>query len=113
MLLLFVRQLLDLGLDEYLDALAVVADAASREHRIDVLLAEMVAEWDQCMLSFKPYKLTGMSSLTGACVLAVVCQVSSTASCGAAGASADDTKALIEAHLLKTRTMIGVLRDCD
>jgi hypothetical protein len=62
-------QLLDLGLDEYLDALAAVSDAASRENRIEIMLAEMVAEWSVHTVSFKPYKQTGLFSLTGVALM--------------------------------------------
>ena len=80
-------QLIDLSLDEYIEPLSALSEAATREHRIETGLMSMSAEWKKLELTLKPYKLTGTHSLTGPC--------------------ADDIRALLEDHEIRTRTMQG------
>jgi hypothetical protein len=83
-------QLIDLGLDEYVEPLSVISEAATREHRIETGLTAMQAEWRKQELVLKPYRNTGTHSLTGP--------------------SADDVKALLEEHQIRTHTMQGERR---
>ncbi len=82
-------QLIDLSLDEYLEPLSAISEAATREFRIEVGLQAMSSQWKALELQFKPYKATGTHALTGPC--------------------ADDVRALIEDHEIRTRTMQGAI----
>ncbi len=86
-MLLCPLQLIDLSLDEYIEPLSALSEAATREHRIETGLLSMSVEWKKLELTLKPYKLTGTYSLTGPC--------------------ADDIRALLEEHEIRTRTMQG------
>jgi hypothetical protein len=90
----------------------VVSDTASREHRVEAALAEMTAEWAAFKLVLKSHKLTGVQLITGICWLCVLV-VSVIGACftvGRVGSSAEDTRALIDAHSVRTHAMIGTAR---
>lgn len=59
------QRLLDLGLDEFLPALQIVSDAATREHSIEKALDQMESEWQQMTLGLKAHSETGVSVMQG------------------------------------------------
>jgi hypothetical protein len=81
-----------MGLDEYIEPLTAISEAATREFRIEVGLQTMSSQWKSLELAFKPYKATGTHSLTGPC--------------------ADDVRALVEDHEIKSKTMQGLTGSC-
>ncbi|XP_076448252.1 dynein axonemal heavy chain 3-like [Babylonia areolata] len=78
-------EVLQMGLDKYLDDLKDISSQASKEYALEKALAKMKSDWASVQFNFTPYKDTGLSILS----------------------SFDDIQVLLEDHIVKTMTMKG------
>lgn len=73
-----------MSVEQHLDALAEVSEAASKEHAIEKALAQMKAEWSGIEVAVKPWRDTGSYILLGD--------------------SVDEIQTLLDDHIVKTQT---------
>ncbi|KAM4676017.1 dynein axonemal heavy chain 3-like [Discoglossus pictus] len=78
-------EVLQLGLEKYLDDLNQVSSQASKEYALEKALHKMKADWDHVCFIFLPYKNTDLHVLS----------------------SIDEIQVLLEDHIVKTTTMKG------
>ncbi|XP_032809855.2 dynein axonemal heavy chain 3-like isoform X2 [Petromyzon marinus] len=79
------QEVLSLGLERQLEALASVSNLARKEHTLEEALAKMGRDWEPVRLTLVPYKDTGTTIL----------------------ASVDDVQVLLDDHMVKTTTIKG------
>eukprot|EP01064_Diplonema_japonicum_P028148 TRINITY_DN4256_c2_g1_i2.p1 TRINITY_DN4256_c2_g1~~TRINITY_DN4256_c2_g1_i2.p1 ORF type:complete len:4454 (+),score=1223.71 TRINITY_DN4256_c2_g1_i2:62-13363(+) len=77
--------LLDFGLDEKLNDVQMLSEAAAKEWRLEEQLEKMKAEWKWKQFNLKPYQNTMLL------------------------ASVDDIQQLVDDHIIKTQTLLGSL----
>ncbi|XP_053376707.1 dynein axonemal heavy chain 3-like [Mercenaria mercenaria] len=78
-------EVLQLGLEKYLDKLQLISNQASKEFALENALKKMKEDWKNMHFSFVQYKDTGISIL----------------------AAPDDIQVLLDDHIVKTMTMKG------
>ncbi|KAL8620382.1 hypothetical protein ACOMHN_013007 [Nucella lapillus] len=78
-------EVLQMGLDKYLEDLRDISSQASKEYALEKALVKMKSEWASMHFNFTPYKDTGLSILS----------------------SFEDIQVLLEDHIVKTMTMKG------
>ncbi|XP_067861511.1 dynein axonemal heavy chain 3-like [Heptranchias perlo] len=76
---------LQLGLEKYLEDLSHISSQASKEHALEKALSQMEKDWEEVNFTFVCYKDTGINVL----------------------AALDDIQVLLEDHIVKTTTMKG------
>ncbi|XP_078409866.1 dynein axonemal heavy chain 3-like [Cetorhinus maximus] len=76
---------LQLGLEKYLEDLSHISSQASKEYALEKALSKMEADWEEINFTFVCYKDTGVNIL----------------------AAMDDIQVLLEDHIVKTTTMKG------
>ncbi|XP_038666815.1 dynein heavy chain 3, axonemal-like [Scyliorhinus canicula] len=77
--------ILQLGLEKYLEDLSHISSQASKEYALEKALSKMEADWEEVNFTFVCYKDTGVNIL----------------------AAVDDIQVLLEDHIVKTTTMKG------
>ncbi|XP_055507859.1 dynein axonemal heavy chain 3 [Leucoraja erinacea] len=79
------QEMLEIGLEKFLDKLEEVGVAASKEYSLEKALAKMKAEWVDGIFSFTKYRDTDVSILS----------------------AVDDIQVLLDDHIIKVQTMRG------
>ncbi|GCB80233.1 hypothetical protein scyTo_0017113 [Scyliorhinus torazame] len=77
--------ILQLGLEKYLEDLSHISSQARKEYALEKALSKMEADWEEVNFTFVCYKDTGVNIL----------------------AAVDDIQVLLEDHIVKTTTMKG------
>ncbi|XP_022099330.1 dynein heavy chain 3, axonemal-like isoform X3 [Acanthaster planci] len=78
-------EMLQMGLEKYLDDLSEISSQASKEYALEKALSKMKEDWQSVHFNFTEYKDTGLSILS----------------------SPEDVQVLLEDHMVKTSTMRG------
>ncbi|CAH1783206.1 unnamed protein product, partial [Owenia fusiformis] len=78
-------EMLQMGLEKYLDSLTDISSQASKEYALEKALEKMQKDWGAMHFTFVPYKETGISILS----------------------AFDDVQVLMDDHVVKTTTMKG------
>jgi len=81
------NRVLEMSVEQHLDALSEVSEAASKEHAIEKAVAQMKGEWSGVELAVKSWKDSGTYVLQGD--------------------SVEEVQTLLDDHLVKTQTMKG------
>ncbi|XP_052779096.1 dynein axonemal heavy chain 3-like isoform X2 [Mya arenaria] len=79
------KEVLNLGLEKYLDKLQSISSQASKEFALENALKKMKGDWKNMLFTFVPYKDSGISIL----------------------GAPDDVQVLLDDHIVKTMTMKG------
>lgn len=81
------NRVLEMSVEQHLDALSEVSEAASKEHAIEKAVAQMKSEWSGVELGLKAWRDTGTYILLGEGV--------------------EEVQTLLDDHIVKTQTMRG------
>lgn len=50
---------MDFGVDQYIEQLTTISDAANKEYSVEQTLEKMMKEWENCQMELNPFKETG------------------------------------------------------
>ncbi len=81
------NRVLEMSVEQHLDALSEVSEAASKEHAIEKAVSTMKAEWSGVELGVKAWRESGTYILQGD--------------------SVEEAQTLLDDHIVKTQTMKG------